>query len=249
MLAKDDKTRFFAEARDVLQHCPIPCIEWLLSHRPCEQLLQDIRDPEIVIDLMIAIFRHQHTAAVLTLLSHTHHCKQFSVPGSFFQKSQPRDLFTGRIIGEADADMLLTTLFAILQCRAPILAIECEPCRSGQRPWNILRSLMDKAKEGYADRMKTARWIKAVAVCFSFAWSKTIHIDTMTLLRVVALALSSPPATVFEAELILSKCAAHVQSCSNHCTITAASRMCMPTETTAFLVERFVSKVEQHYPD
>lgn len=247
-LAKEDKMPFFNEVKDVLAYCDIPAIEWVLQHERCARLLQDLTDTSVVLDMMIAVLKRPDCAAVLVLLCYTHHCKQFLLNGAFYQASNARSQLVNLILGDDKATTIVPNFFAAMQCRAPIVAIESQPCRSGERRWNIVKSLMRKIKEagGCHDASKTEKWIRCLAVCFSYAWASTTYTDDLAMIRIVALALSAPASVKLEASMILDKCAQHIASCSDHCVVTAASRMCIPRKSTGALVRRFVSKVANH---
>jgi hypothetical protein len=247
-LAKEDKTPFFNELTDVLVYCDIPAIEWVLQHERCKRLLQNLTDTSVVLDMMIAVLKRPDCAAVLVLLCYTHHCKQLLLNGAFYQTSNARSQLVTLILGDDNVVAIIPNFFAAMQCRAPIVAIESQPCRSGERRWNIVKSLMRKMKEagGCRDASKTEKWIRCLAVCFSYAWASTTYTDNLAMIRIVALAFSAPASVKLEASMILDKCAKHITSCSDHCVMTAASRMCTPRKLTGALVRRFVSKVENH---
>ena len=233
----------------MLKCCTVSGIAWLLSHERYLRPIREVSNDHIVTTLMLSVLKRPDSAVVLGMLNHTYQCKAFTLQSLFYQKSASREMLVSRILEDDQTNVLLSNLFAALQCRAPAAAIECQPCKSGQRRWNILRQIVIEIKDvgGCIVSAKTIKWIRAVAVCLSFG-PNLAHVDDAYLKIIVALALSAPDDVVLDAKVILDKCADRITCCEQDCILVAASRMCIPRKSANDLLRRFVSKMNERFP-
>ena len=249
-LDRNDTAGFFNEVADVLKYCNITGITWLLSHERYLQLIRGVSNDHIVTNLTKSVLSHRNSAVVLGILVHTYQCKQFAMQSSFYQKSASREMLVALILADDEAHVLLSNLFAALHCRAMAAAVEFDPCKSGQRRWNVLRQIVLKIRDanGFVERSHTEKWIREVAVCLSWV-SNIARIECEASKYIVALALSATEPVIFEAQMILDKCACCMAYCGNDCIMACASRMCIPRKSTYRLLQRFVTRMSIRFAD